>query len=69
MKKMISAVLAAAMCVMMFAGVNDAGDTSSAVSGTGEKEKLIMATEAALRPMSMWSVRTLWGIDVEIAKP
>ena len=68
MKKMIAAVLAAAMCVMMFAGCSDAGDTSSAVSGTGEKEKLIMATEAGFAPYEYVVGEDIVGIDVEIAK-
>lgn len=67
MKKIVAAFLAVAMCTMMFAGCNDAGDTSSAASGTGEKEKLVMATEAGFAPYEYVVGEDIVGIDVEIA--
>lgn len=67
MKKMISAVLAAAMCAMTFAGCSN-DDTGSGSSGTEEKEKLVMATEAGFAPYEYVVGEDIVGIDVEIAK-
>lgn len=67
MKKMIAAVLAGAMCVMMFAGCSN-DDTGSGSSETEEKEKLVMATEAGFAPYEYVVGEDVVGIDVEIAK-
>lgn len=63
MKKIISALLAATLCVALFAGCGDSSGT-----GSGEKKKLIMATEAGFAPYEYMSGEDIVGIDVEIAK-
>ena len=57
MKKIISAVLAATLCIALFAGCNQA-----------EKKKLIMATEAGFAPYEYVIGDKVVGIDVDIAE-
>ena len=70
MKKGIAAALAAVLCMAVFSGCknDETGSNASTASGSSEKAKLVMATEAGFAPYEYVKGEEVVGIDVEIAK-
>lgn len=66
MKKMIAAVLAAAMCAMTFAGCSNAASNQS-VDAIKKAGKITMATNAEFPPFEYLKDNQPSGVDVDIA--